>query len=134
MVTDYLAQNGYLVYACARKQNDIETLNEIDNVISFRLDVTNPEEVKKVADRVKTEGRGLYGLINNAGVTESWPIIATEERMLHRVLNVNVYGSFRITNALIPFLIESKGRIVNISSVSGLITPMYLASYSTSTS
>ncbi|MHA2096462.1 MAG: SDR family NAD(P)-dependent oxidoreductase, partial [Candidatus Hodarchaeales archaeon] len=89
MVTDYLAQNGYLVYACARKQNDIKTLNEINNVISFRLDVTIPEEVKQTADRVKTEGRGLYALINNAGVGESWPILATEEEMLHRVLNVN---------------------------------------------
>ncbi|MFX0123759.1 MAG: SDR family oxidoreductase [Candidatus Hodarchaeota archaeon] len=132
MLTDYLAQNGHLVYACARKQNDIETLNEIENVISFRLDVTNPQEVKQVADRVKTEGRGLYALINNAGVGESWPIVATEEEMLHRVMNVNTYGPFRITNAVIPFIMESKGRIVNLSSVSGLITPLYMASYSMS--
>jgi NAD(P)-dependent dehydrogenase (short-subunit alcohol dehydrogenase family) len=132
MVTEYLAQKGYLVYACARKNDDIETLNEMENVISFRLDVTNPEEVKQVADRVKTEGRGLYGLINNAGVGESWPILATDEAMLHRVMNVNVYGPFRMINALIPFIIESKGRIVNISSVSGLITPLYMAVYSMS--
>ncbi|UCG02002.1 MAG: hypothetical protein JSW11_20690 [Candidatus Heimdallarchaeota archaeon] len=42
--------------------------------------------------------------------------------MLHRVFNVKFYGPLRITNALISFLIESRGRIVNISSVSGLIT------------
>ena len=132
VVTNYLAQNGHLVYACARKQSDIETLNEINNVISFRLDVTNQEEVMKVANRVKTEGRGLYALINNAGVGESWPILATDEAMLHRVMNVNVYGPFRMINALIPFIIESKGRIVNISSVSGLLTPLYMASYSMS--
>lgn len=132
MITDYLAQNGYLVYACARKQNDIASLNEIDNVISFRLDVTNPTEVKQVVEAVETEGRGLYALINNAGVSETWPIFATEEEMLHRVFNVNVYGPLRITNALISFLIESKGRIVNISSVSGLLTPIYMATYSMS--
>ncbi len=132
MVTECLAQNGYLVYACARKQEDIASLNEVENVISFRLDVTNPTEVKQVVDRVQTEGRGLYALINNAGVSESWPILATEEEMLHRVLDVNVYGPFRVTNALIPFLIESKGRIVNISSVSGLLTPIYMAAYSMS--
>ncbi|MHA2095504.1 MAG: SDR family NAD(P)-dependent oxidoreductase, partial [Candidatus Hodarchaeales archaeon] len=51
---------------------------------------------------------------------------------LHRVLNVNVYGPFRITNALIPFIMKSKGRIINISSVSGLLTPIYMASYSMS--
>lgn len=132
MITDYLAQNGYLVYACARKQNDIASLNEIDNVVSFRLDVTNPTEVKQVVEAVETEGRGLYALINNAGVSETWPIFATEEEMLHRVFNVNVYGPLRITNALISFLIESKGRIVNISSVSGLLTPIYMATYSMS--
>jgi len=132
MVAESLAQNGHLVYACARKQKDIESLNEIENVISFRLDVTNSAEVKQVAERVQTEGRGLYALINNAGVGESWPILATDEEMLHRVLNVNLYGPFRVTNALISFLIESNGRIVNISSVSGLLTPIYMASYSMS--
>jgi NAD(P)-dependent dehydrogenase (short-subunit alcohol dehydrogenase family) len=132
MVTEHLAQKGYLVYACARNQNDLNSLNDIKNVASFRLDVTNPKEIKEVVNRVKEEGRGLYALINNAGVSESWPIIATEEEMLHRVLNINVYGPFRVTNALIPFIIESKGRIVNISSVSGLLTPIYMASYSMS--
>jgi NAD(P)-dependent dehydrogenase (short-subunit alcohol dehydrogenase family) len=132
MITDYLARNGNFVYACARKQSDIEHLNEIENVRSFRLDVTNPADVKQVVNRVETEGRGLYAIINNAGVTESWPIIATEEEMLHRVFNVNIFGPLRITNALISYLIESQGRIINISSVSGLLTPIYMGSYSMS--
>ncbi|MFX0206183.1 MAG: SDR family oxidoreductase [Candidatus Hodarchaeota archaeon] len=132
MVTDYLARSGHFVYACARKKSDIEHLNEIDNVISFRLDVTNPSEVKQVVERVHTEGRGLYAIVNNAGVGESWPILATEEEMLHRVFNINVYGPLRITNALMSFLIKSQGRIVNISSVAGLLTPIYMGSYSMS--
>ena len=132
MITSQLAQKGHLIYACARKKEDIKALNEIDNVISFRLDVTDPTEVKQAFEFVKTEGRGLYALINNAGVGESWPAYATDETMLHRVFNVNVYGPLRVTNALISFLIESKGRIVNISSVAGLVTPIYMATYSMS--
>jgi NAD(P)-dependent dehydrogenase (short-subunit alcohol dehydrogenase family) len=132
LVTEVLARRGQRVYACARKNSDIKKLNEIDNVTSFRLDVTSPSDVQKVAHRVKQEGKGLYGLVNNAGVVESWPICATSEEMLHRVFNVNVYGPLRITNALISFLLESQGRIVNISSVSGLVTPQFLGTYSMS--
>ena len=132
MVTEVLSQKGHLVYACARKKDDIKMLNKMKNVTSFRLDVTNPLDVQEVVTCVKQEGKGLFGLVNNAGVGDSWPILATSEEMLHRVFNVNVYGHLRITNALISFLIESQGRIVNISSVSGLITPTFLGTYSMS--
>ncbi len=107
-------------------------MKKIKNVTSFRLDVTNPLDVQQVVTRVEQEGKGLYGLVNNAGVVDSWPICATSEEMLHRVFNVNVYGPLRITNALISFLIESQGRIINISSVSGIITPPFLGTYSMS--
>ena len=132
LVTEFLADKGQLVYACARKKSDIEKLNKIENVTSFQLDVTNPLDIQHVATRIKQENKGLYGLVNNAGVADSWPILATSEEMLHRVFNVNVYGPLRITNALISFLIESQGRIVNISSVSGLVTPTFLGTYSMS--
>jgi len=132
LVTEYLAQKDQLVYACARKKKDIEKLNKVENVTSFRLDVTNPLDVQKVVTRVKQEGRGLFGLVNNAGISDCWPILSTSEEMLHRVFNVNVYGPLRITNALIPYLIESQGRIVNVSSISGLFTPTYLGTYSMS--
>ncbi|UCG04724.1 MAG: SDR family NAD(P)-dependent oxidoreductase [Candidatus Heimdallarchaeota archaeon] len=71
LVTEFLAQKGYLVYACARKPIDIERLNKIENVISFQLDVTNPVDVQQVVARVNKEDRGLYGLVNNAGVGDS---------------------------------------------------------------
>ena len=132
LVTERLAQKDQLVYACARKKREVEMLNAMENVLSFRLDVTNPLEIQQVVNRVKKEEKGLYGLVNNAGVGDSWPIADTSYEMLHRVFNVNVYGPLRITNALISFLIESQGRIVNISSVSGLITPPFLGLYSMS--
>ncbi|MFX0172353.1 MAG: SDR family oxidoreductase [Candidatus Hodarchaeota archaeon] len=132
MVTEFLSRKGHLVYACARKESDIKNLNSLDNVISFRLDVTKPDEVLKVVDRVKKEEKGLYAIVNNAGISDHWPILETDEEMLNRVFDVNVYGPLRITNALFSFLIESKGRIVNISSVSGLFTPIFAGTYSMS--
>ncbi|MHA2226556.1 MAG: SDR family NAD(P)-dependent oxidoreductase [Candidatus Hodarchaeales archaeon] len=132
VITEFLAQKGNLVYACARKESDIKNLNSLENVFSFRLDVTKVAEVQQVVDNVKKEERGLYALINNAGIVDFWPILATTEEILHRVFDVNVYGPLRITNALIPFLIESGGRIVNISSSSGLSTPLFAGAYSMS--
>ncbi|MFW9855122.1 MAG: SDR family oxidoreductase [Candidatus Thorarchaeota archaeon] len=132
LTTEHLSRRGKMVYASARNEKHIKYLNTLSNVLGLRLDVTSSEDVSEVVKRVEEEGRGLYGLINNAGVADFWPIIATDEKMLHRVFDVNVYGPLRVTNALAPYIIKSKGRIVNISSISGLFTPMFMSAYSMS--
>jgi NAD(P)-dependent dehydrogenase (short-subunit alcohol dehydrogenase family) len=132
MVAEFLSRREVVVYASVRKEKDANKLNELPNVHSFRLDVTSSRDVSDAVKRVEEEDKGLYALINNAAVADFWPIIATDEKMLHRVFDVNVYGPLRVTNALIPYLAESKGRIVNVSSISGLFTPMFMSVYSMS--
>jgi short-subunit dehydrogenase len=131
-ITEFLATKDILVYATARKQEDIENLAKIKNVRAFKLDVTRPREIQQLSEKVEIEGNGLYGLINNAGILDIWPILATTEETLHQIFDVNVYGPHRVTKALIPYIIESKGRIINISSASGLHTPLAGGAYSMS--
>jgi len=116
--TELLASKGWFVYAGARSQEDLDALNKIRNVKAIRLDVTRPYEIYTAAALVRAEGRGLYGLVNNAGVGGApAPLNDAEERDLTYVFDVNVYGPWRVTKAFAPLLAESKGRIVNISSI-----------------
>jgi NAD(P)-dependent dehydrogenase (short-subunit alcohol dehydrogenase family) len=117
-----LAAEGYLVYAGARKAEDIEELNKIDGIKAVRLDVTVPEDIEAAVKFVESEGHGLWGLINNAGINIIDPLIEAKDSDLKFLFDVNVFGVFRVTKAFAPLLIESKGRIVNISSISGVLS------------
>ena len=119
--TELLASKGYFVYAGARKQEDLDALNELENVAAVRLDVTIQDEVDAAVETVRKGGRGLYGLVNNAGIFTGGPLIETDIGELQWLFDVNVYGVYRVTQAFAPLIIESKGRIINISSISGVL-------------
>jgi NAD(P)-dependent dehydrogenase (short-subunit alcohol dehydrogenase family) len=125
-ITEHLAAEGHFVYAGARKAEDIARLSAMDNVKGIRLDVTVQEEIDAALELVRGEGRGLYGIVNNAGVNVIGPLIELDEGELDFLFDVNVYGPYRINKAFAPMIIESKGRISNISSISGVLTgPLY---------
>ncbi len=121
-VTELLASKGFFVYAGARKAKDLAALDSIDNVQSIRLDVTIPAEIEAAVDVIRSAGRGLYGLVNNAGVTVIAPLIEVPEKEFNFQMDVNVYGPYRVTKAFAPLIIESKGRITTTGSASGFTT------------
>lgn len=131
-MTEVLSQNGFHVYAGARNQDDINRLGAMDNVSSLRLDVTVQEEIDAAARMIAESGTGLYGLINNAGVAVVGPLIEMPEEDLAFQLDVNLFGPFRITKAFADLLIESEGRIMNTSSISGILSGGFLGAYSMS--
>jgi NAD(P)-dependent dehydrogenase (short-subunit alcohol dehydrogenase family) len=114
-IAETLASNGAFVYAGARKQKDIDELSQIKNIVGIRLDVTKANEIVAAVELVKKEGRGLYGLVNNAGVFFHAPLIEVADSEMQFMMNVNVFGPYRVTKAFSPLIIESKGRISNIS-------------------
>ena len=127
-----LAAAGYFIYAGARKEADLEELNKIDNIMAVRLDVTRQDEIDAAVTLIRQEGRGLWGIVNNAGVNVVAPLIEADISELEFLFNVNVYGVFRVTKAFAPLVIESKGRIVNISSISGFLSGGGYGMYSAS--
>ena len=116
-----LAAEGYFVYAGARKAADIAELNKINGIMAIRLDVTVQKEIDDAAVLIASEGRGLWGIVNNAGINIIAPLIEADESDLDFLFDVNVYGVFRVSKAFAPMVIEAKGRIVNISSISGVL-------------
>lgn len=119
---ELLAERGFFVYAGARKAEDMAELNAIQNIQAVRLDVTIQEDIDAAVETIRAEGRGLYGLINNAGVAVLDPLIEVEEEDLYFQLDVNVLGPYRVTKAFAPMLIESQGRVSTTGSLSGFVT------------
>jgi NAD(P)-dependent dehydrogenase (short-subunit alcohol dehydrogenase family) len=131
-LAETLAAEGHFVYAGARKQADLDALNAIENIQAIRLDVTIQEQIDAAVGTIRKEGRGLYGLINNAGVSVSGPLIEVEEDDMQFQMDVNLFGPYRVTKAFAPLIIESHGRITTIGSISGILSGMMSGPYSMS--
>ena len=131
-MTEVLSANGFFVYAGARSAADLERLDAMDHVKSVRLDVTVQGEVDAAVELIRAEGRGLYGLVNNAGVAVVGPLIEMPEEDMAFELDVNLMGPYRVTKAFAPLLIESQGRVMNTSSLSGTVSGAFLGAYSMS--
>jgi len=131
-IAETLSTRGYFVYAGARKPADLAALSAIPNMQGIKLDVTVPSDIAAAVETIRRAGRGLHGVVNNAGVAAAAPLIEMEERELTSLFDVNVFGMFRVTKAFAPLLIESKGRVVNISSISGILSGPLLGAYSMS--
>ena len=121
-LAETLAENGYHVYAGARKDADLAELNAIDNITAVRLDVTKQDQVDAVVEMIKERGTGLYGLVNNAGVGGGDTVVETPIEEQTFVYDVNVEGVYRTTQAFAPLVIESKGRIVTTGSIAGTLS------------
>jgi NAD(P)-dependent dehydrogenase (short-subunit alcohol dehydrogenase family) len=104
------------------------------------MDVVNEESVQAAAETTAAalEGRGLAGLINNAGIAVSGPLMHLPLAELRHQFDVNVMGLVAVTQAFLPLLgagpdaPQPPGRIINISSVSGHTTYPFLAPYAAS--
>ncbi|MFI9580864.1 SDR family oxidoreductase [Streptomyces sp. NPDC052236] len=113
-----LARRGFHVLAGVRRDRDADAIRStgIEPVI---LDITKPEQVEALAARVADDSRALHALVNNAGIQVNAPVEALPMAEWRRVFEVNLFGHIAVTQALLPALLRSKGRVINISSVGG---------------
>jgi len=131
-ITERLAADGYFVFATARKPEDLKRLGAMKNVQAVPLDVTHPEEIAAAFDTIRKAGHGLYALVNNAGIGTAGTIADMRLEEYDLVMNVNAAGPVRMIKAFEPLIIEQKGRIINIGSISGILASQNLAAYSMS--
>lgn len=131
-ITEHLAAKGYFVYAGARKQADLDALGAIKNVQAVKLDVTKQEDIDAAVATIARSGRGLYGLVNNAGIATLGTVAETPMDEFDLLMQVNLYGPFRVTKAFIPLIVASKGRITTIGSISGVLAGRDVFAYSMS--
>ncbi len=128
-----LARSGFETYGTVRRPADADSLRA-DGITPVTLDVTDEASIA-AARRQVLAGLGerpLVGLVNNAGAPAAGPLELVRLDELRRVLEVNVIGVVAVTQAFLPALRRSRGRIVNMSSVSGRIAAPFIGPYAAS--
>lgn len=131
-----LVEKGYNIIGTVRKDSDAQRIKELyNNVTLLTFDV---KDIQKTQLQIQSilpilEEHGLYALINNAGVAVPGPLQYLSEDDFLMQMDVNVFAVRRITNLLLPYLgLNTKhnpGKIINISSVSGLFNSPYNGAY-----
>ena len=118
---EYLAGNGFFVYAAARGEQDLAALGKLDRVVPVRMDVTRGPEIAAALDLVQGRRTGLYGLVNNAGIAGGGPLAVLPDGCLEELFAVNLFGTHQVTKAFFPLIQQARGRIVFLGSVMGFI-------------
>lgn len=118
-ITRHLSDRGWDVHVTARSADDLRDLGQLPNVHPIQLDITDRSAVAALGEHLPPE---LDGVVNNAGIIVQGPVEGLSLDDLSRQLEVNVTAQIAVVQAVLPQLREARGRIVFMSSVSGLIT------------
>lgn len=137
-----LVRRGFRVFGSVRKVSDGEALQQElgDRFVPLHFDVTDEPAIIAAAAQVRQQldGQTLAGLVNNAGIAVAGPLLEVSTADYRQQLEVNLVGPFLVTKAFAPLLgaddslAGKPGRIVNISSISGIRAMPFLGPYSTS--
>jgi NAD(P)-dependent dehydrogenase (short-subunit alcohol dehydrogenase family) len=118
-----LIRNGFTVFAGVRKPADGDSLRKEagERLFPLQIDVTDHDGVAAAArvavSTLRERGLKLFALVNNAGIGVSAPLEFQPLDDIRRSFEVNVLGQIAVTQAFLPLLRETRGRIVNICSV-----------------
>lgn len=130
-VVDRLAREGFFVYAGTRHPKNFALKDP--KIEAVQLDVTKKEEIIKVVQKIANKFGRLDVLINLAGVTVHGSFLKLEEESFKDMLDVNLFGVYRAIKYFFPLLKKSKsGRIINITSLTGIASFPNMAAYSAS--
>jgi len=119
-IAEHFANKGHKVIGTSRNNFTFDSDNT--NLIPLTLDITNRDSVNECMDYLKENNLIPSILINNAGITSDQLFLRMKDEDWDNVIATNLTGTFNLTKALIKGMIKSRyGRIINISSVSGLM-------------
>ncbi|HEY6191604.1 MAG TPA: glucose 1-dehydrogenase [Bacteroidota bacterium] len=117
------AARGAKVSFAARREKELKTLSASfppEQVEVIAADVTNEEDRRRIVNRTLERFGGIDVLVNAAGIIASGTIETTTLDEWDRMFDINIRSLFRLTQLALPSIIERKGNIVNLSSVTGI--------------
>jgi NAD(P)-dependent dehydrogenase (short-subunit alcohol dehydrogenase family) len=127
-LADAFKAAGYQVWACARKAEDVAAL-QTAGFVGVQLDVNQAPEVAQLVSRLQDEAGRLDVLINNAGYGAMGPLLDGGVEGMRQQFETNVFSLVGLTQACFPLLRSSRGLVVNIGSVSGVLVTPFAGAY-----
>ena len=131
----HFSKEGYRVIGTSRGDFNLGELIGDDSAISTQLDLISKESIKNLYADLKSEDLLPSVLVNNAGITKDQLFLRMKDEDWDDVIETNLNGLFRVTKAFIKPMVKNKfGRVINISSVAGLMGNSGQVNYSSSKS
>ena len=131
----HFSKEGYKVIGSSRGDFNLGELIGDESAISVQLDLMSKESIKNLFADLKSDDLLPSVLVNNAGITKDQLFLRMKDEDWDDVIETNLNGLFRVTKAFIKPMIKNKfGRIINISSVAGLMGNSGQVNYSSSKS
>ncbi|NOJ27047.1 MAG: short-chain dehydrogenase/reductase [Nitrososphaera sp.] len=124
-----LAGAGYRVYGLARNYDKLKSITA-ENYTPFEFDITKPDKFGQVVKSILDSSDGIYGLVNNAGYVEPGAIEDLSMDNIRLQFETNFFGLVGFTKAILPYMMQrNEGRIINVSSIAGLISLPLVGAY-----
>ena len=131
----HFSKEGYKVIGTSRGDFNLGELIGDDSAISFQLDLMSKQSIKNLFADLKSQDLLPSVLVNNAGITKDQLFMRMKDEDWDDVIETNLNGLFRVTKAFIKPMVKNKfGRVINISSVAGLMGNSGQVNYSSSKS
>mgnify|MGYP003472263803 CR=1 FL=1 len=121
-LTEYLTEKGWKVFALDYNVEQLATFKHA-HIIPVQVDVTDDESVSIAVKNINEQTQELDAIINFAGILLLGSGVEVPAKEVMRIMNVNLMGTYRINQGLFKLLLTKKGRIINISSETGILSP-----------
>ena len=123
-----LSSQGHIVYGTSRKPTE-----NVDNITMLVVDVTDLTSIRRAVDRILSEQGRIDVLVNNAGMGIGGALELTTEEEIKKQMDTNFFGVVHLCQAVLPMMRKArKGKIINISSIGGVMGIPYQGFYSAS--
>jgi NAD(P)-dependent dehydrogenase (short-subunit alcohol dehydrogenase family) len=130
---ELFAREGFVTFAGVRSDADAARIAAVHaNLRPLRIDVTDRASIDAAAATVAAGGLSLRGVVNNAGIAVAGPLEFLPVEELRRQFDVNLFGPVAVSQAFLPQLRASHGRLIFVGSISGRLAVPFIAPYSAS--
>ena len=129
-----IATYGYTVIGTSRSKDGADMITEAlkdSNGKGIVMDVTNQESINTSVSKIKEDYGIIYGLVNNAGITNDNLLMRMSDEQWNTVIETNLTSLYRVTKSVIKDMMKERtGRIVNIGSIVGIMGNAGQSNYS----
>lgn len=133
-----LNNDGYTVIGTSRTDDGVNIISQEINSNGgkgLKMDVTNQESINSAIKNIQDEYGALFGLVNNAGITNDNLLMRMTEEQWLSVIETNLTSIYRVTKSIVKDMMKAReGRIVNIGSIVGMMGNAGQSNYSASKS
>ena len=133
-----LNNDGYTVIGTSRTDDGANIISQEINSNGgkgLKMDVTNQESINSAIKNIQDEYGTLYGLVNNAGITNDNLLMRMTDEQWLSVIETNLTSIYRVTKSIVKDMMKAReGRIVNIGSIVGMMGNAGQSNYSASKS